>query len=142
MDLALVDFLLRFDWATQITLHVKAHPTFVPDTTLPDIELTLAAIKAQGVPEFHALAKRLESYQVQRRLYIRPDLFWNSSHFFWEIPSDLQVELSRAWLVIVKGDANYRRLLGDSRHPLFPRAVCRPAHSQIRPYCWSAARPG
>ncbi|GIK39253.1 MAG: hypothetical protein BroJett011_30860 [Chloroflexota bacterium] len=117
MDLALVDFLLRFDWAGQITLHVKAHPTFVSDTTLPDVELTLAAIKAQGVSEFSVLAERLESYQVQERLHMRPDLFWNSSRFFWEIPAELQAELSRAWLVIIKGDANYRRLLGDSRWP-------------------------
>lgn len=117
MDLALVDFLLRYNWAGQITLHVKAHPTFVSDTTLPDVELTLAAIKAQGDPEFSVLAERLESYQVQERLHIRPDLFWNSSRFFWEIPPELQAELSRAWLVIIKGDANYRRLLGDSRWP-------------------------
>ncbi len=115
MDLALVDFLLRFHWAGQITLHVKAHPTFVSDTTPPDIELTLAAIKAQGVSELSALAERLESYLAQEHLHIRPDLFWNSSHFFWEIHPELQAELSRAWLVIIKGDANYRRLLGDSR---------------------------
>lgn len=117
MDLALVDFLLRFDWAGHITLHVKAHPTFVSDTTLPDIELTLAAIKAQGVPEFSALAERLENHLAQERLYIRPNLVWNSSRFFREIPADLQAELSRARLVIIKGDANYRRLLGDSRWP-------------------------
>jgi uncharacterized protein with ATP-grasp and redox domains len=117
MDLALVDFLLRFDWAGQIIMHVKAHPTFVSDTTLPDVELTLAAIKTQRVPEFSALAERLASYQAQERLQIRPDLFWNSSRFFWEIPSKLHAELRRAGLVIIKGDANYRRLLGDSRWP-------------------------
>jgi hypothetical protein len=117
MDLALVDFLLRFDWAAEITLHVKAHPTFVSDTTPPDVDLTLAAIKAQGVPEFDALAERLESCLAQKRLHIRPDLFWNSSRFFWEIPAGLQAELSQAGLVIIKGDANYRRLLGDSRWP-------------------------
>lgn len=117
MDLALVDFLLRFDWADQITLHVKAHPTFVSDTTAADIELTLAAIKAQNAPEFSALAARLENYREQQRLHVQPHLFWTSSRFFWEIPSDLQTELSQVRLVIIKGDANYRRLLGDSRWP-------------------------
>ena len=115
MDLALVYFLLRFDWTTQITLHVKAHPTFVSDATLADIELTLAAIKSQAAPDFAALAAGLESYREQQRLRIQADIFWNSSRFFWEIPPGLEAQLSQARLVIIKGDANYRRLLGDSR---------------------------
>ncbi|MBI1880204.1 MAG: protein-glutamate O-methyltransferase family protein [Chloroflexi bacterium] len=117
MDFALLDFLLRFDWTAQITLHVKAHPTYVSDTISADIELMLAAIKAQSMPEFTALASRLESFRTQERLQIRPDLFWNSSRFFWEIPAALQAELRQAGLVIIKGDANYRRLLGDSLWP-------------------------
>lgn len=117
MDFALVDFLLHFDWAAQITLHIKAHPTFVSDTIVADINLTLAAIRAQATPEFTALAQRLEDFRSQKRLLIRSDLFWNSSHFFWEIPASLRTELSQAGLVIIKGDANYRRLLGDSRWP-------------------------
>jgi uncharacterized protein with ATP-grasp and redox domains len=115
LDLALVYFLLGFDWTTQITLHVKAHPTFVSDATPADIELTLAAIRSQAAPEFAVLAAGLESYYEQQRLRIQADIFWNSSRFFWEIPPALGAQLSQAWLVIIKGDANYRRLLGDSR---------------------------
>lgn len=117
LDLALVDFLLRFDWAKHITLHVKAHPTYVSDTTPADVAMTIAAIKIQGAPEFIGLGNRLESYGPQQRLFIRPDVFWNSSHFFWELPPHLRSELSQADLVIVKGDANYRRLAGDCRWP-------------------------
>jgi len=117
MDLVLVDFLLRFGWAERITMHVKAHPTFVSDAIPADIELTLAALKSRGVPEFSALAERLEGCAEQQRWRIQSDLFWNSSRFFWEIPSHLQAELAQAQLVIIKGDANYRRLLGDSRWP-------------------------
>jgi uncharacterized protein with ATP-grasp and redox domains len=115
LDLALVYFLLRFDWTTQITLHVKAHPTYVSDATPADIELTLAAIKSQAAPEFVVLAAGLESYREQQRLRIQADIFWNSSRFFWEIPPALGAQLSQARLVIIKGDANYRRLVGDSR---------------------------
>jgi len=115
LDLALADFLLRFDWAGQVTLHIKAQPTFVSDAIPADIEITLAALKARGENNFTALAARLQGYQGQQRLVVRPDIFWNSSHFFWELPADLYTELAQARLVILKGDANYRRLLGDSR---------------------------
>jgi hypothetical protein len=117
LDLVLVDFLLRFGWAERITMHVKAHPTFVSDAIPADIELTLAALKSRGVPEFLALADRLEGFAEQQRWRIQSDLFWNSSRFFWEIPPHLQAELAQTRLVILKGDANYRRLLGDSRWP-------------------------
>jgi hypothetical protein len=79
--------------------------------------LTLAVLKSRGVPEFSALADRLETFCEQQRLLIQPDFFWNSSRFFWEIPPHLQAELAQTRLVIIKGDANYRRLLGDSRWP-------------------------
>ena len=54
---------------------------------------------------------------LNQRLRLQPDPFWNSPYFFWELPQHLQAELAQAHLVIIKGDANYRRLLGDSRWP-------------------------
>jgi hypothetical protein len=115
LDLALTDFLLRFNWAGQVTLHVKSHPTFVSDTIPSDIEMTLAALAARGEQEFATLAERLQGYRQAGRLRVRPHLYWNSSRFFWDMPADLQTALAQANLVILKGDANYRRLLGDSR---------------------------
>jgi hypothetical protein len=116
-DLALVDLLLRGGWAEQVTLHVKAHPTYVSDTTAVDVDLTLAAMKARGEAEVVALAERLALARTQHRLFVRPDFFWTSSHFFWELPPPLTAALAQARLVIIKGDANYRRLVGDSRWP-------------------------
>ncbi|MFN8455608.1 MAG: damage-control phosphatase ARMT1 family protein [Anaerolineae bacterium] len=118
MDLVLTDFLLQFGWAEQVTLHVKAQPTYVSDALVADVEMTIAAMKSpQHSDQFGGLATRLESYRAQSQLHVRPDIFWNSSHFFWEIPPALNEELSQTALVIIKGDANYRRLLGDSRWP-------------------------
>lgn len=52
----------------------------------------------------------------------------------WEMPSELRAELSDSAMVFVKGDANYRRLLGDAQWALntpfqdvvsyFPAPVC------------------
>ena len=116
MDLVLADFLLRFDWSQQVTLHVKAHPTFVSDATPADIDMTIAAIEARGEP-FSPLAQRLSDQILRGQLTIRAHIFWNSSHFFWQIPASLTAFLTQAHLVIFKGDANYRRLVGDSRWP-------------------------
>jgi hypothetical protein len=115
LDLALASWLLRFEWATQITLHVKGHPTFVSDTIPADVDTTIAAMHAQPAADIVSLANELEAYRRQERLLVRPDYFWNSSHFFWEIPAEIEAELTQAVLVIVKGDANYRRLIGDSK---------------------------
>lgn len=116
-DLALADFLLRFGWAERVTLHVKAHPTYVSDTTPADIAWTLMAMERRDSEGCLSLAKRLKLFRSRQRLQIRPDFFWTSSYFFWQIPASLQAELAQADLVISKGDANYRRLLGDSRWP-------------------------
>jgi uncharacterized protein with ATP-grasp and redox domains len=117
MDLALVDFLLRHNWASRITLHLKAHPTFVSDAMPADVELTLATLKTKQAADLLSLADRLQSYRLTDRLILQADSFWNSHHFFWKIPPTLQTQLGQAHLVIIKGDANYRRLLSDSRWP-------------------------
>ena len=44
-------------------------------------------------------------------------ILWTSAKFFSELPSSLAKDLSGASLVIVKGDANYRRLVGDYHRP-------------------------
>lgn len=116
MDLALVDFLLRFGWTQQVILHVKAHPTFVSDAIPADVDMTIAAIAARG-DQFGPLARRLSDQILSERLNIQAHTFWNSSRFFWEIPPSLTEDLAQAHLVIFKGDANYRRLVGDSRWP-------------------------
>ncbi|MBN1221185.1 MAG: protein-glutamate O-methyltransferase family protein [Anaerolineae bacterium] len=117
LDLSLVDFFLRNDWTRQVTLHVKFHPTYVSDTTVPDMNLTLDLMQKRPEADLQALANRLRAYRRQKRLLVKDHLFWNSSQFFWEFPPDIQAELSRASLVIIKGDANYRRLLGDAHWP-------------------------
>lgn len=117
LDLALADFLLRFEWAGQVSLHVKAHPTFVSDTTLADVDMSLAAIRRQGGAELPGLAARLSAQRLRGQLQVKAHIFWNSSRFLWEMPAGLRSELAQANLIILKGDANYRRLLGDSRWP-------------------------
>ena len=48
---------------------------------------------------------------------MRDNFYWTSPLPGWELPFPLRMELSPADLVISKGDANYRRLLGDLDWP-------------------------
>lgn len=112
MDLILIDRILRFT-ESPVMLHLKMHPTFVSDATTDDIWAFLDLLKARG-GDYVAFAERLESAITSRRLRLVPNLFWNSSRFLWEMPSQLYRVFEDAKLVVIKGDANYRRMVGDA----------------------------
>lgn len=116
-DLALADFLLNSHLAAVVALHVKFHPTFVSDAIDKDITQTinfLANSPHSAVGEF---AHRLQAHLAASRLQLQHDLFWTSPLSFWEMPPGVRRELGRSSLLISKGDANYRRLLGDRHWP-------------------------
>jgi len=114
-DLALAEFLLSSGTAKTVQLHLKAHPTFVSDATIEDVHRTLAGLGAGPHPSVQRLAERLHNHLESGRLRLLDAFFWNSPLDFWEMPSGVRQVLAGSDLVISKGDANYRRLLGD-RH--------------------------
>jgi hypothetical protein len=98
-----------------VILHLKWHPTFVSDATLPDLLHFIGLLGGGGHSAgARALGQRLETAFVSGRLRFAPDPFWNSSRFLWELPLHLARLFETAALVIVKGDANYRRSVGDT----------------------------
>jgi hypothetical protein len=46
-----------------------------------------------------------------------PDFFWNGPSFLWDRPERVATEIDHASLVVFKGDANYRRVVGDALWP-------------------------
>jgi hypothetical protein len=115
-DLLLVDFLLGEGLVRRVDLHVKPAPCFVSDVTMADIGLTLADLRSTpGAPA--ALGERLVGHFNGGRLSASAHWFYGSSLFFSDLPDDLAVNLAGADLVMLKGDLNYRRLLGDIKWP-------------------------
>jgi uncharacterized protein with ATP-grasp and redox domains len=114
-DLCLVDFLLGSGVANQVKLHLKPHPTFVSDAMIKDVLHTTEFLATSSHEDVTSFAKRLQENIASERLVLCEDYFWTSPLAFWEIPDSLKSELSSANLLVIKGDANYRRLLGD-RH--------------------------
>ena len=117
-DLILVDGLLRMCSMSRVVLHAKDRPVFVSDVTLDpktdDLQLTLEWMRAHGGA---AVAARLEEAITDGRLVIEAPSFYTSPNPFWEMPTELERRLGSAALVLLKGDANYRRLLGDRHWP-------------------------
>ena len=112
LDLALCDALLD-DARTQVTFHVKVHPMFVSDA-LPSDWFTMVRQMAARGGEAAALSARLLAAFDAGRIRVIPNGFWNSS-----LPlSALHEVFSHAALVILKGDLNYRRMVGDMLYPV------------------------
>ena len=117
MDLVLIDALLR-DVTDTIVLHLKMHPTFVSDATSVDVLLFIDRLVSNQYGSLaSAFGQRLQKAFYDGRLRLAPDLYWNSSRMLWDMPLRLKTMFQKAALVILKGDANYRRLTGDAAWP-------------------------
>ena len=116
-DLALADHLLTQGWTSLITLHLKAHPFFVSDASPADIRQTITQIGKTAPSALSSLGTRLSRALDVGTLELAADPFWNGPGLFDEMPAHLRTALDDADLVILKGDVNYRRLLGDRHWP-------------------------
>ncbi|MEP7293776.1 MAG: damage-control phosphatase ARMT1 family protein [Chloroflexota bacterium] len=119
MDLGVADALLD-GIAERVVLHVKRHPTFVSDATHDDVLIFLAEMSGRGDltrgygDAVKEVGTRLQSALLDGRLLVEADIFWNTAWFLWEMPPRFQNFFANAALVISKGDANYRRIVGDA----------------------------
>lgn len=112
-DLCLVDFILGSGLVNQVYLHLKIHPTFVSDAMIKDVYETKDFLAAGSHSNVKSFVQRLTSHLDSGRLILKEDYFWTSPLPFWQIPQSLKYDLAKSSLIVVKGDANYRRLLGD-----------------------------
>jgi len=100
-----------------VRFHLKLFPTFVSDATIIDVEATIAALRQSKAGSLQAMGERLTGYVLDGRLRLLTHPFWTSPHPLWALPADLRHTLAAADLIISKGDANYRRALGDAQWP-------------------------
>ncbi len=115
MDLVLIDHLLA-GLGAPVVLHVKLHPTFVSDATVPDV-LRFLGLMAGHTPAARGLGARLTAALETGQLHLAPDPYWNSPRPLWNLPPRLAKLFAPARLVLFKGDLNYRRLVGDAIWP-------------------------
>ncbi|MFI5495262.1 damage-control phosphatase ARMT1 family protein [Actinoplanes sp. NPDC051859] len=124
-DLILIDHLLEQDDRTVVEVHLKPSPYYVSDATTTD--LTACLRRLASTPGAAAdIAARLWTAMRQGRLDVRTHWFYSAPYSFHRAPTDLTKMLGMASLVLLKGDLNYRRLVGDCMWPAttpFPAAA-------------------
>jgi uncharacterized protein with ATP-grasp and redox domains len=116
-DLHLAAYLLTHDLADHVRLLAKVHPIFVSDALKKDVLQTVAFLAADDDVNVATIGRRLADFIEAGRLSLHDDWFWNSPLPGWEMADALRQDLAGADLLISKGDANYRRWLGDRHWP-------------------------
>ncbi|WP_268221094.1 damage-control phosphatase ARMT1 family protein [Streptomyces sp. EMB24] len=115
-DLLLIAHLLTHGRVTRAVLHVKPHPYYVSDATTADVldaVRRLTAAKGAAGAYGHALRAAL----TDGRLELRAHPFSCAPLPYADMPDDLRADFAEATLTVLKGDLNYRRLVGDRYWP-------------------------
>ncbi|MEU7913184.1 damage-control phosphatase ARMT1 family protein [Microbispora bryophytorum] len=115
-DLVLADHLLARGLAAEVVLHVKPFPYFVSDATPADVLACLRRLAAAPGTAGQA-GTRLWGAMEEGRLSLRAHPFACAPLPYSEMPDDLREEFASASLTVMKGDLNYRRLVGDRMWP-------------------------
>lgn len=117
-DLALAQYLIESGIAGTVTFQLKSHPTFVSDAMEKDLLDTIDyyadKLDATLYPACAIAGAVWRSMIQSGQWQCVEQNFWTQGLAMWDMPHNVRSELvSRCDLAFVKGDANYRRLLGD-----------------------------
>jgi hypothetical protein len=115
-DLLLIAHLLAHGRIRRAVLHVKPYPYYVSDATTADVVDALRRLTA-APGAASAYGRTLWSAMADGTLTVRAHPFSCAPLPYQAMPDDLRAELAGATLTVLKGDLNYRRLVGDRRWP-------------------------
>jgi hypothetical protein len=115
-DLVLADHLLDTGRASTVTLHVKPYPYYVSDATTADVTAAVRRL-ADASGRAAEAGRRLWQAMADGTLSVRAHPFSCAPWAYDRMPADLATELATATVTIMKGDLNYRRLVGDRAWP-------------------------
>ncbi|MEU6082564.1 damage-control phosphatase ARMT1 family protein [Streptomyces sp. NPDC047108] len=115
-DLVLADHLLTTGRAATVTLHIKPHPYYVSDATTADVLASLQRL-ADAPGRAGGTGDRLLTAMREEQLTLSAHRFFCAPLPYEDMPGDLRQDFASASLTILKGDLNYRRLVGDRHWP-------------------------
>lgn len=106
-DIYLAVFMIVHDYVNKVVLHVKSYPYFVSDATIDDFGRLVNILT-----ENKSNSQLLELLS-KKKIEVKTHKFWTEAKYFDELPKNLGINKNTTDLLIVKGDLNYRRLVGD-----------------------------
>ncbi|KAK2707161.1 damage-control phosphatase ARMT1-like isoform X2 [Artemia franciscana] len=112
-DLILADYLIQTRMAESVHFYVKSMPWFISDVMKTDFYRTLDIIVA--CPELSLLGERWKGY-IGNSWFIHENRFFTlpcDYSAMQNVDPELYATLSNYAAVILKGDLNYRKLVGD-----------------------------
>lgn len=116
-DLCLSDFLTSSNLVDIVRIHVKNMPWFVSDAMKKDVLWTLSVFQLAECEDILAMASRWnEHFSSGRWQIIDDETFWTLPFPYNAMPTEdpeLYENLKKTSLIIMKGDLNYRKLIGD-----------------------------
>lgn len=115
-DLVLADLLVSSGLANEIHFHGKSFPWFVSDVTAKDFQWTIRQAMAANHKWMSKSGAQWHKYLKEGVWSYHDHPFWTQPHEFCDMPADapdLYADLQAAYLVLFKGDLNYRKLTGD-----------------------------
>jgi hypothetical protein len=116
-DLALAQHLIQSGIAKTVTFQLKSHPTFVSDALEKDLLEHVehyANLDTAQFPHAQAAGVVWKQYLETGQWKCNEDAFWVQPYAMWSMTEPLRTDMAnRCDLAFCKGDANYRRLLGD-----------------------------
>ncbi|MDT9695048.1 damage-control phosphatase ARMT1 family protein [Streptomyces sp. P17] len=115
-DLLLIAHLLTRRRIQRAVLQVKPYPYFVSDATPADVLDSLRRLRS-APGSARAYGDALWAALTDGRLTVRAHPFSCAPLPYERMPDDFRAELTPATLTVLKGDLNYRRLVGDRRWP-------------------------
>ncbi|MEU0738765.1 damage-control phosphatase ARMT1 family protein [Streptomyces sp. NPDC006134] len=115
-DLLLIAHLLAHGHAERAVLHVKPYPYYVSDATTADVVDALRRLTGAGGTAA-AYGRRLWTALAEGRLTVRAHPFSCAPLPYADMSGDLRAEFAAATVTVLKGDLNYRRLVGDRWWP-------------------------
>ena len=116
-DLLMAWYLLSCQKHLKVCLHAKKAPVLVSDALQKDVTRIIKGFAEDKDVRLSKAGEHLRSFLEQQRLIVKDHYFWNGPLHFPDFPPDIANDLAHSDLVLLKGDANYRRLLSDRKWP-------------------------
>ncbi|MBF0522975.1 MAG: protein-glutamate O-methyltransferase family protein [Candidatus Omnitrophica bacterium] len=109
-DLLFIHHLLTNKLVKNVRLMVKNYPYFISDATVQDVLETVESLANHANAKISAIGKDLKQLIQDGQMVIASHPFSTTGVSFKDMPADLQEEVAKTDLWVLKGDANYNRI--------------------------------